>query len=218
MKKFSNRELSQFLQSRDPKDAKLLDKLKIAYRPYICPLGDLLDILPEKAAVFDIGCGNGMFLSLVSKFKYPHLLGGIEISDTLISNAKRVLQENTSISTTLTTFNGKDIPETVSLYNYIFLIDVLHHVPKQDQVTFLQEIYNKMAPGTKLVLKDIDAGQPILTSFNKLHDFVCAGEIGNEMVAETAEQELKKIGFITSSLTKKRMLVYPHYTIICQKP
>lgn len=40
---------------------------------------------------FYIGCGSGQFLLLLSKFTKAMKLGGIEISSTLINNAKDLL-------------------------------------------------------------------------------------------------------------------------------
>lgn len=214
----SNDKLSAFLRSSIPKNASVLDKVKIAYRPYICPFDDLLKLIPNRASVFDIGCGSGMFLSLVSKFKNPKAIGGVEISQQLIDNARVILRnkdDNTRIS--LHTFNGVDIPDEVASYDYIFLIDVLHHVPKENQIKFLENLHEKMSPGSKLILKDIDGGRAILSKFNKLHDMLLSGEIGHEISSAYASKKLARIGFKISPTIKKRMFVYPHYTVVCEK-
>lgn len=218
-KKISNKELSSFLQSNIPKNAGLIDRVKIGYRPYICPFGELLELIPERAAVFDIGCGSGMFLSLVSKFKHPRALGGIEISQKLIDNAETLLGDldNATAQISLQTFDGQDVPQTIASYDYIFLIDVIHHIPQENQIGFLESIYEKMSSGSKLILKDIDAGRPILSKFNRLHDLLLSGETGHELRSEYTAGELVRIGFTTSPTIKKRTLVYPHYTIICEK-
>jgi 2-polyprenyl-3-methyl-5-hydroxy-6-metoxy-1,4-benzoquinol methylase len=216
MEKLSNKKLSDFLQSKNPSEAGFVDKIKIAYRPYICPFADLLNTIPEQASAFDIGCGSGMFLSLVSEFKNPRSIGGIEVSKNLIDNAKTILAHpNTPVF--LDVFNGKDIPANISSYEYIFLIDVLHHVPKDNQIAFLKNIYEKMSPGSKLVFKDIDAGRKILSKFNKLHDILFSGQAGHEISFNHAKDSLNKLGFKILSTEKKRVFVYPHYTIVCQK-
>lgn len=216
--RISNKKLSAFLQSQISKDASLIDKIKIAYRPYICPFSELLEHVPRHSSIFDIGCGSGMFLSLVSEFNSPSSLGGIEISGRLINNALAILKGlDTSIPVSLNVFNGHDIPDEVGNYNYVFLIDVLHHVRENNQLNFLRSIYEKMSPGSKLILKDIDAGNVILSKFNKLHDLLLSGEIGHELRSADVEKALARIGFKTLSIIKTQMFVYPHYTIICEK-
>lgn len=214
----SNKELSTFLQSKIPGKAGFIDKIKIGYRPYICPFSELLAYIPDNAKVLDIGCGSGMFLSLVANYKSPASLAGIEISETLIHHAQQLLANlNKNIPLFLSVFNGSVLPEEIANYDYIFLIDVVHHVPRTEQYTFLRSIYEKMRPGATLVLKDIDAENIILSKFNKLHDLLLSGEIGHELKSKAIKQELTNIGFKTSAIIKKRMLVYPHYTIICEK-
>lgn len=38
-----------------------IDKLKVVYRPLICPFDKLLNYIENNDSVFDIGCGSGQF-------------------------------------------------------------------------------------------------------------------------------------------------------------
>lgn len=216
MEKLSSKKLSVFLQSKNPPTAGFVDRIKIGYRPYICPFVELLNLVPEQSSVFDIGCGSGMFLSLVSEFKKPKTLGGIEISDQLIGNARTILNDSAS-PVFLDVFNGLNIPTNIGEYEYIFLIDVLHHVPRKNQITFLKNIHDKMSIGSKLIFKDINAERTILSKFNKMHDLIFSGKTGNELKLKEIKTDLARIGFKILSIEEKRMFVYPHYTIACEK-
>ena len=193
--------------------------IKISYRPYICPFSDLLKRIPTKSTIFDIGCGNGMFLSLLAKFNAPHAIGGIEISKELINNAQIAISNITPNTTavSLDVFDGVNFPKEISSYSYVTLIDVLHHVPKSRQVDFLEEIYRVMSPNSIFIIKDIDGERRILSMFNKLHDLLFAGEAGNEIGATKVKRELNDIGFMTEPISYRRMFTYPHYTIVCRK-
>lgn len=212
----SAKNLSALLQKKMPKNSNFLDKVKIAYRPYICPFSDLLEILPERSSIFDIGCGNGMFLSLVAEFKKPLSLGGTEITEQLINNTRNILQ-NYSLPISLGVFDGMNIPPEIKNYQYIFLIDIIHHVPRKNQIKFLENILNKMSPESILVIKDIDADNFFLSKFNKLHDFIFTGKAGEELGFSEIKKILADLGFSIVSSGKKRIFLYPHYTIICQK-
>ncbi len=215
-----NRELSKFLLSRIPPHSGFLDRMKIAYRPYICPFSDLLNLLPNQSSIFDIGCGNGMFLALVSKFKLPKAIGGVEISKKLIDNAITIL-ENSSVGKndqiSIHTFDGQTIPHEIRSYEYIFMIDVLHHIPKTAQVEFLRKVTHTMSVGSKLILKDIDGSRPFLSKFNKLHDLLFSGEIGHELNPKYVLRELIRMNLKIHLMHKKRIFLYPHYTIVCEK-
>jgi hypothetical protein len=93
---------------------------------------------------------------------------------------------------------------------------VLHHVPEAAQPSFVKEIYTKMAPGARLVLKDID-GASFFVIFNKMHDLLFSHEIGKELSAEKAEEMARQAGFKIMSIFKRRVAVYPHYFLELEK-
>lgn len=192
------------------------NKLKIVYRPYICPFDKLLAQIPPQSKVFDIGCGSGMFLFLVGEFCSPALLGGIEISAELIKNAE-ILLNKFDTKHAVSVYDGTNIPDDINNYDILVMIDVLHHIPVVMQEAFLAQIYQKMKVGAKFIFKDIDAGQPFWCTFNKIHDLVFSQEIGNEWSCDSFIEKSKKIGFKIESTEKQRTFVYPHYTVIMTK-
>ncbi|NJN26100.1 MAG: class I SAM-dependent methyltransferase [Cyclobacteriaceae bacterium] len=199
-------------------NASFIDKLKIRFRPLICPFDDLLNEIEDKEIVFDIGCGSGQFLSLVAEFTEVSELYGIEIDQRLIDNANILLDKyrNTNRLVLLERFDGTSFPLTLSKATTVVLIDVVHHVPEAQLDNFIEGIYSKMKPGAKLIFKDINASSPLVL-FNKLHDLVFSQEIGNELSITQAKEKMLKAGFKIVLESKKRMYVYPHYTLILQK-
>ena len=73
-----------------------------------------------------------------------------------------------------------------------------------------------MSVGSKLIIKDIDKRNP-LHYWNKIHDIIFSGEIGNEPNSLQLQQELKAIGFEIITKSYRTMLLYPHFTLICKK-
>lgn len=211
----NRKQLLEFLSKNEGKKLKGLNKLKVLYRPYICPFDDLLNTIPENSSIFDIGCGSGTFLSLCAGFTAPKKLGGIEISQALINNAE-VLLSNFNIPSSLAVYNGKDLPSEVAEYDVITMIDVLHHIPKLQQENFLSQIFQKAKAGTTFILKDIDASSFFVYT-NKLHDLILSQEIGHELKAKAVMEKLQEIGFQIKATSSKQMLWYPHYTIVCEK-
>lgn len=207
--------LVDYLRKQQPKNAAWLDKVKIVYRPYLCPFDDLLLQIPQNSSVFDIGCGSGMFLSLIKEFRNPTKLGGCEISQHLVDNTIQLLSGFKNKD--LVKFNGTNIPKEISTYDFISMIDVFHHIPKTEQRLFLKNLVELMKPGATLIFKDIQK-ESFLVYWNKIHDLLLAGEIGNE------PNSMKIRNYFVSDLglklilnTKKRMLLYPHFTLILKK-
>lgn len=213
----ANSTLVDFLRKRSECSG-IINHLKTIYRPYICPFVELLEIIIPSKKTFDIGCGNGTFLSLVAEFRNPSALAGIDISDTLIDNAELLLNiPSFDKPVFLTKYDGRIIPDEIKNYDFIFLIDVLHHIPPAEQLSLITQIYKKMKPGSKFIVKDIDANQWLLTRFNKIHDLLLSGQLGNEITSEECKTMIESSGFSIVQFFYKRMFWYPHYTIIAEK-
>src|SRR5262249_50684508 len=140
----------------------------------------LINMVEPGNRVGDIGCGSGQFFLLLSEFSKPSFLYGIEISDKLINNASELLSDLNGLELQLELYDGVNIPPLIGEMDIIFLIDVLHHVPKNNQHNFLNRIASLMKRGARLVIKDIEAANPLVI-FNKLHDLVVSKEIGHEL-------------------------------------
>jgi cyclopropane fatty-acyl-phospholipid synthase-like methyltransferase len=212
MQPIQTRQLVDLLTRQLP-ETSLLNKLKISYRPYICPFDVLLAHIPKQASLFDIGCGSGMFLMLAAEFCAPEKLAGIEISQTLIDNATQLLSQYQK-PVQLSTYDGKTPPDWISDYNCITMIDVLHHIPPTEQEAFLAQLHHKMSKGTTFIFKDIDAEALPWVYFNRMHDLILSREIGNEWRAQRFLEYAKTLGFKVLHFSKQRTLVYPHFTVV----
>ncbi len=212
----SKSEIIRFLSEKNT-NISFIDKLKVKYRPIICPFVELLAYIENNKYVFDIGCGSGQFCSLIDEFTEAENIFGIEISENLVLNAKKInspSKKNKKIQ--FEKYNGIDIPQVIQNYDLIYLIDVLHHIPQKNQNIFLKEIYSKMKFGSTLVLKDIDANHSFVY-FNKLHDLIFSREIGHELTCSKTTQLATQLGFKIKEIKKMRMFLYPHYFLIIEK-
>jgi 2-polyprenyl-3-methyl-5-hydroxy-6-metoxy-1,4-benzoquinol methylase len=211
----TNRAIIRFLK-KSYKSTGFIDSLKIKYRSLICPFISLIQKVQPGERVGDVGCGSGQFLLLVSEFAQPSYLYGIEISKQLITNARDLFSNKPAQTNSFSEYDGQTFPAAIGDMDIIFLIDVLHHVPKKSQANFIKTLIQTMKPGARLILKDINAGSPLVYC-NKLHDLIFAREIGNEMSFKNALELLKANGLTIIEQTKRTMYVYPHYTIVGKK-
>ncbi|MES1226462.1 MAG: class I SAM-dependent methyltransferase, partial [Bacteroidota bacterium] len=175
----SNSAIINFLKEKYQSTG-FIDSLKIKYRSLICPFISLIEMVKPGEKAGDVGCGSGQFLLLLSRFAQPSYLFGIEITQRLIDNANKLFSPLPSGSYGFSTYDGVHFPEKLNEMDIIFLIDVLHHVPKNNQENFIKDLAKTLKPGARLVLKDINAASPLVYA-NKLHDIIFAGEIGNEI-------------------------------------
>lgn len=195
-----------------------LDRLKVKYRPLICPFDEILQLIQPGKIVADIGCGSGQLLWLISKFKNPHKVLGVEINERLIDNASHLFSEFLpDQDAEFQLFNGVTMPQNLADADYLLLIDVWHHVPVNSRESFFLSLSKTMKPGATLIFKDIDAASPWVYT-NKLHDLVFASEIGHEISLSNAEALMLEHDLEILEVAKKRTYVYPHYTVVARKP
>jgi cyclopropane fatty-acyl-phospholipid synthase-like methyltransferase len=208
--------LVHFLKNRFVKAA-FLDKLKITYRPFICPFDELLALVEPNDAVFDIGCGSGQFALLVAEFTQAKSIMGVDIKPHLIENARNLSQNYTQkLPIHFEKYDGINFPKEIQAASLIFLIDVLHHISKEKYLAFLQSVYDNMPQNATFVIKDIDGASPFVY-FNKLHDLIFSQELVNEISLAELRTITEKVGFQIISFSYRRMYVYPHYTLIMRK-
>ncbi len=213
--KLTNKDLLNFLRSLQFSSG-FFDRLKVYYRPIICPFVELIELAEGANKIGDIGCGSGQFCLLLDHFAKPASIYGIEISDRLVNNANQLFSKYSKTQYKFEQYDGVKFPNAVSEMDLLFLNDVLHHVPPANQEQFIKDLFYKMKPGAKLIVKDINGASP-LVFFNKLHDMIFAGEKGNERSIKEVTGWLDQSGAKITQSTKKTMYVYPHYTIVATK-
>jgi 2-polyprenyl-3-methyl-5-hydroxy-6-metoxy-1,4-benzoquinol methylase len=197
----------------------VISSLKMWGRPLICPFDDMLAYLPPGVSSFDIGCGTGYLLARIAAEKKPAFLGGIEMSRRLALFARdRVRRVSETLPVEIGVYDGHALPESLSRYDYVWMVDVLHHIPPAGQAGALHGIAARMKPGAVLILKDIDAARKLLCLANKLHDLLAAGEIGHERSAPEAAAMVREAGLEITQRGARRKVVYPHYWLVCRKP
>jgi 2-polyprenyl-3-methyl-5-hydroxy-6-metoxy-1,4-benzoquinol methylase len=210
-----NKEYVTFLKSK-AKTNDLISNLKISYRPYICPFNNILNQIGENKKIFDIGFGNGMLLAICDKYLNPQKLGGVEIDDDLIINAKQLLQSSPT-EKDLLQFNGSDIPNKISTYDVVTLIDVLLHIPKDLHFTFLKQLLQKLSKNSILIIKDINRESPLVI-FNKMHDLLLSREKTHERGFKELIRFFKQQSNCEIIYSKtQNVLVYPHYFLTIKK-
>ncbi|MFT3980396.1 MAG: class I SAM-dependent methyltransferase [Ferruginibacter sp.] len=213
--KLTNAAIIRFLKSKF-RSAGFIDGLKIRYRSLICPFISLIEMVKPGEKVGDVGCGSGQFMLLVSEFAQPQSVYGIEISDRLVNNARSLFSTLPDGFYDFEEYDGQTFPAKLADMDIIFLVDVLHHVPFAHQKDFIRNLVATMKPGARLVLKDINA-ESMLVYCNKMHDMIFAGEIGNEIKMKAAIDLLESSGLTVIKQEKRRMYVYPHYTLVGKK-
>ena len=148
-------------------------------RPLICPVDDVLEWVPERATVFDIGCGAGLLPGLLALRRHQAAICGVDASPHAIAIA-RALADRVGTSTERPPLEFNVTTSTDEWpsgpFGVVMMVDVLHHIPPSAQRPFVSAALARVAPGGRFVYKDM-ARRPVLHAVaNRLHDLVVARE------------------------------------------
>jgi uncharacterized protein (DUF2062 family)/2-polyprenyl-3-methyl-5-hydroxy-6-metoxy-1,4-benzoquinol methylase len=123
-------------------------------------------VLPRSGTIVDIGCGQGLMLSLIlsardacNRLQWPRdwptppldaTLIGVELRRRIAAQAQRALDGDATII-------SNDITNTpLPPCHAVLVFDVLHLIARTDQEAVLRAIYTALEPGGVLVLREAD--------------------------------------------------------------
>lgn len=188
-------------------------------RPYICPFHSLIELVPQGASVLDIGCGSGLFASLLAYFGHAKIIHGFDASQSAIETAKTMLSKNTLLTKKLM-FEYRDarkeLPE--GIFDVVSMIDVLHHVPPDAQAAVIKAASARVAPGGILLYKDMVKKPRWRALANRLHDLVLAREWINYASLNEVKEWAISSGLKETDAGACNMLWYGHEWIVMQRP
>jgi 2-polyprenyl-3-methyl-5-hydroxy-6-metoxy-1,4-benzoquinol methylase len=171
---------------------------------------------PAKARILDLGCGFGLF-SLYYALTGPgrELVGvdrdasRIAMANTCaralgVSNVRYVAQDALG-------FRGKES------FDAIYMLDLIHHLPREEVRPFLAELRSVLRPGGLLVLKDVSHRPHYKRLFTLALDRAMVGL--REAIYYWPPDELvallQSLDFDVKRHPIKDILPYPHMLYVC---
>ncbi|KAF5416105.1 MAG: Ubiquinone biosynthesis O-methyltransferase [Candidatus Methanophagaceae archaeon] len=142
--------------------------------------------LPEskESKNLDIGCGMGHFLYFLEKEGYKNYLG-IDISKESIEFCK---ERNFHVKC-CDVFDY--LKGTTESFDVIVMNDIIEHFNKQEIIEILKLVNKNLVENGKVIIKTLNAANPILASSSRYMDFT--HEIG--FTEESLSQILRVCGF-----------------------
>lgn len=108
------------------------------------------ELIGDKKTIYDIGCGYG-YLSYYLHYREPsRTIIGLDYDEEKVLTAENALKKNDNLR-----FKYADL----KLYDFqpcdvVFLNDVLHYLPKEDQINVLNKLLGVLNPGGILFIRD----------------------------------------------------------------
>ena len=186
-------------------------------RPYICPFETILPWVPGGSRVLDIGCGAGLWLGLLSKFRGLRYGFGTDLSQSAIKAAREMAASN-HLDSRLSFHCGQGVATRNGDWDIVSMIDVLHHVPVARQKDFFCEAARLTPPSGRFVFKDMTERPLVFALCNKIHDLMLAGDWPHMVAEPVLRRWAAEQGLVVESVSVCRRLWYQHRTMIFSRP
>jgi 2-polyprenyl-3-methyl-5-hydroxy-6-metoxy-1,4-benzoquinol methylase len=174
-------------------------------------------LLPEEGRILDVGCGFGLFAAYFGQTQPRRVIVGVDHDARRIALAKRVAR-TLALDHEFIVGDARDAL-VLGPFDAAYVLDVMHHIPEDDQKNLLTRLRDLLAPGGVLVLKDITTEPAFGLKFTELLDRMMVG--WDEPLAYRHHREwgemLSSLGFRVRAVRVPDILPYPHVVIAARK-
>jgi len=180
-------------------------------------LQEIGQYLPRRGRVLDLGCGFGLF-SLYFAIDAPdRKMVGVDLDTDRIESARECARRMGITNVDYTAQNALDWRGQGD-FDAIFMLDLIHHLPKQEVEAFLRRVAGLLAPDGTLLLKDVSNKPAYKMWFTLLLDRLM---VGREPIHYWPPSDLcalvEGLGFSVKRHTINDLLPYPHVLYVCTR-
>ena len=175
-------------------------------------------LLTDEGRILDVGCGFGLFAAYFGQTHPRRRIVGVDPSVRRIALATSVAR---SLGLRDHSFVVGDV-RTAPLegpFDAVYVLDVMHHLPRDDQRQVLERLRSLLVPGGMLLMKDITTEPRFGLRFTEALDRLMVG--WHEPLAYRHHREwgeiLSGLGFKVRMVRVPDILPYPHVVIAARK-
>jgi 2-polyprenyl-3-methyl-5-hydroxy-6-metoxy-1,4-benzoquinol methylase len=181
-------------------------------------LEEIGQYLPRDGRVLDLGCGFGLFSLYFAALAPERCITGVDQNERRIELARASAARLGLSNVDYHVGDGLDWTTDES-FDAIYLLDLLHHLPRASVAGFLEQLRARLRPGGVLVLKDIEDRPRWKVLFTLALDRLM---VGSEPIHYWSPPELaavlESLGFQVVRHRMRDFLPYPHIVYVGRLP
>jgi ubiquinone/menaquinone biosynthesis C-methylase UbiE len=180
-----------FVDLLDATRARLLERARTSPKDFFAPL-----VLRPGLNVLDVGCGTGDFLRLLAPIVSPGAAVGVDLSETMIVEARQRSAENVD-NLSFQVGSVLELPFPAASFDRILATQLLLHVP--DPPKALIEMKRVLAPSGVISISEIDWGTLVVQSsdndLGRRFSDLASKELRNGLIIRELPGLLRELGF-----------------------
>ncbi len=180
-------------------------------------LDEIGQYLPETGPVLDVGCGFGLFSLYYASTGPARFVRGLDVDGRRIATARRAAARLGVQNVAYERADARDFKgdgEIAAAY----MLDIVHHVPPAAVPALIGELARALAPGARLLVKDVDTRPAPKRWFTWWLDKLMAPATPvTYWSAEDLTALIERRGFRVYRHLMVDVLPYPHVLYICER-
>ena len=181
-------------------------------------LEELGQYLPRAGRVLDLGCGFGLFSLFFASQEPLRRITGVDRNARRIALA-RASAERLGLANVDYELEDGLAWQSAERFDAIYLLDMIHHLPRASVPDFLAKLCALLAPGGVLLVKDIEDRPFYKVWFTLVLDRLM---VGSEPIHYWSPAELVRLleglGFDVVRHRMRDILPYPHIVYVARLP
>ncbi len=175
-------------------------------------------VLPSEGRILDVGCGFGLFAAYFGLTAPGRSVLGVDPDARRTVIADRVAKSLGLVNHSFLAGVADD-PRITGPFDGAYVLDVMHHVPKDSQRALLVRLRDLLSDQGVLVIKDVTTEPWAGLKFTEALDRLVVGfkePLAYRHHREWAEM-LRGLGFSVRVVRVPDILPYPHVVIVARK-
>ena len=194
------------------------ERLYQQIRLSMCPFKLLVDAIPPGSTILDVGCGSGLFLSLLAYSGRISSGRGFDASYHAVSLAQKMLRALPSDPPLIVEHRTAAQPWPDNTFDVVSVVDVLHHIPSSHQKEVLLQAASRVSPGGILLYKDMVTRPAWRAWANVLHDLVISRVWISHAKLSSVAQWASEGGLVQVRYNRVNRFCYGHEIVLFAKP